>query len=206
MDEEQERAMAAGLLAGRAEAWQALYDTYCEPVWRCAARLLGPATSEVADVVQETFLAAASSARSYDAARGSLWMWLCGIVRRQVALHYRKQATRRRLRAAVESLAAGGDAARWLESREPLPEELLASSELAVLVRAALAELPADYQTLLMAKYLDGRSIEEICAAERGTTEGIRSKLARARRAFKEAFAGLSSASSLETPEKITPS
>lgn len=194
MDEVRQREIAAGLLAGRAEAWQALYDDFCEPVWRSVARLVGPSSADVADVVQETFLAAARSACSFDASRGSLWMWLCGIARRQVALHYRKQGRRDRLRAAVEWLASSGTGpASWLESRDLPPDEVLASAELANVVRAALAELPADYQHLLIAKYLDGQSVEEICTAEKTTAEAVRSKLARARRAFKEAFATLRS-------------
>jgi RNA polymerase sigma-70 factor (ECF subfamily) len=200
MDDEREREISAGLLAGKAEAWQALYDAYCEPVWRSVARLVGPASADVADIVQETFLAAARSARSFDESRGTHWMWLCGILRRQVALHYRKQSQRSRLREAVEGLAAGGgSAARWLESRELPPDEALASAELAVVVRAVLAELPDDYQHLLVAKYLDGLSVEEICAAEKASTEAIRSKLARARRAFKETFTQLTAAPTVTT-------
>ena len=55
------------------------------------ARQMGTGAADVADVVQETFLAAARCARQYDPARGLLWMWLCGIARRHVALHYRRQ-------------------------------------------------------------------------------------------------------------------
>ena len=79
LDETQERAMAQGLREGKAEAWQALYDAYAERVWRGVARLLGPRSADVADVVQETMMAAARSAASFDSARGSLWQWLWGI-------------------------------------------------------------------------------------------------------------------------------
>src|SRR6185437_12447852 len=85
MDEQQERDIARGLRAGEADAWRALYDAHAERVWRAVARLMGAQAVDVADVVQETFLAAARSADSYDAARGSLWWWLWGIARRQVA-------------------------------------------------------------------------------------------------------------------------
>ena len=190
MEDPHDREIARGLRQGKAEAWTALYETYFERVWRCAARLTGPSAADVADVVQETFLAAARSARSYDPARGSLWLWLGGIARHQAASHWRARRRSRRV-------DAGGDlhgpVARqlgdWLAGRVPAPGEALASAETAGLVRVALAQLPEDYHTLLTAKYCDGASAAEIAAADGCSTEAVRSKLARARRAFREAFA-----------------
>ena len=91
MDEQQERELARGLRQGEVMAWRALYDAFAERVWRTVARLMGPGSADVADVVQETFLAAARSARTYDPDRGTLWLWLWGIARRHVAVHYRKE-------------------------------------------------------------------------------------------------------------------
>jgi RNA polymerase sigma-70 factor (ECF subfamily) len=189
MDEHQERDIAQGLREGQADAWRALYDAYAEPVWRAVARLMGPGSADVADVVQETFLAAARSAGTYDAGRGPLWLWLWGIARRHVALHYRRQDRHHRYRTAADWLAAGnGRVLRWLEGERETPADVLEAAELATLVRATLTELPADYGTLLTAKYLDGVSVEQIAASERSTVTAIRSKLARARQAFREAF------------------
>src|SRR5437879_6341911 len=91
MDDTTERAIAAGLRRGEAAAWHALYAAHAVPVWRVIARLVGPAAADVADIFQETFLAAARSARGYDPARGSLGQRLGGIARRQVALHFRRR-------------------------------------------------------------------------------------------------------------------
>jgi len=68
------------------------------------------------------------------------------------------------------------------------PAEVLESAELATLVRYTLAELSAEYQTLLMAKYVDGLTIEDIAEETNGSSEAVRSKLARARKAFRLAF------------------
>jgi RNA polymerase sigma-70 factor (ECF subfamily) len=190
MDDRHEREVALGLRQGKAQAWQALYEAYAEQVWRAVARLLGADTADVADVVQETFLAAARSAAAYDPARGSLWMWLWGIARNHVALHQRKQSQRDRLRRAGAWLAScDGAVLGYLRGREsPLPEEALASAELAALVRATLTDLPEDYSLLLTAKYLDGLAVEDIARHMRSTATAVRSKLARARQAFREAF------------------
>jgi RNA polymerase sigma-70 factor, ECF subfamily len=192
MDDHQARDVVRGLREGRPDAWRALYDAFSERIWCGIARLLGPNSTDVADVVQETMLAAARSARTFDAASGSLWVWLWGIARLQVALHFRKQQRHDRLKHAGEWLAASnGRLSRWLDGIDPTPTNLLESAELALIVRIALTELSADYESLLTAKYLDGDSIEQIAGRERSTETAVRSKLARAREAFRQVFVRL---------------
>ena len=113
-----------------------------------------------------------------------------GIARRHVALHYRNQKRQERIKDAAEQLGAASEqVARWLENRDPSPPDAFASAELATLVRAVLVELPGDYDALLTARYLEGASVEQLAGAHRCTTVAVRSKLARARRVFREAFA-----------------
>jgi RNA polymerase sigma-70 factor (ECF subfamily) len=189
MDSSPEHETARGLREGSAEAWRAFYDAHAERLWFWVARQVGPQAADVADVVQETFLAAARSAASFDPARGTLWAWLVGIGRNHVALHYRKLQQRQRLIVmGGQGRVANGQAVDWLETREPPPAGLVATAEMAAIVRAALADLQADYGTLLTARYLEETSIEELAEREQCTTTALRSKLARARRAFREAF------------------
>ena len=196
MDDQQQREVARGLREGKTEAWRALYDAYCRPVWHLIARAMGPDSADIGDVVQETFLAAAASARSFDPSRGSLWMWLTGIARRQVALHYRQRKRTDREKD-HRGLTAGGarQVLRWLDNGSDAPEEILAAAELSSTVRATLTELPTDYETLLTAKYLDGASVEQIASASDSSSTAVRSKLARARKAFRRIFATTSACS-----------
>jgi RNA polymerase sigma-70 factor (ECF subfamily) len=189
MDELQQRELACGLRAGSAAAWHALHDAYAERVWRCVARLVGPLSADVADVVQETFLAAARSAHTYDPVRGPLWLWLWGIARRQVALHFRRECRHARVLKAVEQVGPCRDQLlRWLDGREASPPDVLATAELAAVVRVTLTELPDEYEALLTAFYLDGVPVADLSAQGFGSAEAVRSKLARARRAFRAAF------------------
>jgi RNA polymerase sigma-70 factor (ECF subfamily) len=189
LDEQQERLLAQGLREGKTEAWQSLYDAYAGRVWGGVARLLGPQSADVADVVQETMMAAARSAATFNPARGSLWPWLWGIAYNHVALHLRKQERRNRLTKAVASLAASdGQQLRWLEGKGASPPETVAAAELATLVRAALTSLPADYALLLTARYLDGETVASMAVRDHCTEVAIRSRLARARDAFRQAF------------------
>lgn len=191
MDDVQQRAIARGLRDGDADAWRALYDAYAERVWCAIARLMGANSADVADVVQETFLAAARSAVTYDPWRGSLWLWLWGIARRRVALHYRKEKRHDRL--LNECRSENPDFRikdkiyiNYNSCVPPSPLDSLAAAELADLVRATLTELPSEYGTVLAARYLDGESVEDIASQERSTVTAVRSRLARARQAFRQ--------------------
>jgi len=186
-----------GLREGRTEAWRTLYDAYSRRVWHSVARRMGPAeAADVADVVQETFLAAARSARSYHPDRGSLWLWLGGIARRHVALYYRNRRRHDRLRRAGEFHGVDGrQVARWLDGGKGTPAAALDSAETASLVRAVLTELSSDYETLLTAKYFDGATVEQIAGQRNCSTTAVRSRLARARRAFRRVFAKTSTRS-----------
>lgn len=177
MDQDAERDIARGLREGSAQSWRTLYDAFALRVWNSVARRVGPSSSDVADIVQETFLAAARSAGSYDPARGSLWCWLSGIARNQTALFFRKGTSRQELTYEFE-----------LPGRESEPAELLVTQELALAVRKVLNLLPLEYETLLVGKYLDELSLEELAAAEASTAVAISSKLARARQAFRHEF------------------
>src|SRR6185295_15887498 len=104
MDEQQERTIAQGLRDGKSEAWREFYDAFAQRVWNHAARVLGPRSADVADVVQETFLAAARSARGFDESKGTLWSWLWGIAHNHVALHLRKQQRREQVGASLAAM------------------------------------------------------------------------------------------------------
>ena len=189
MDDNEARDVVRGLRDGSVDAWRALYDAFAERVWHGVARLVGPNSAEIADVVQETMIAAARSARTFDAARARCGPGCGASPGSRSRLHYRKQKRHDRLKQAGAWLAASnGRLDRWLDGTDTTPGHLLEAAELALLVRSTLTELSNDYETLLTAKYLDGDSVEQIADREGITATAVRSKLARAREAFREAF------------------
>jgi RNA polymerase sigma-70 factor (ECF subfamily) len=194
MDKSTEREIAQGLQQGDRHAWLRLYEAYAETVWRNISRLVGNDSAIVADVIQETFLAAACSARNFRPDRGTLWVWLWTIARRQVALYYRKQKHQIVLSQARQWWTSlDGEKFDWMDAKADMPPDVLESQELVVLVRLALSELPGDYQTLLLAKYIDNQSAERIAGRIGCSEVAVRSKLARARKAFRKAFKKTSS-------------
>ena len=189
MDRDQQQVVAHGLREGRPDAWDALFVNYSEPIWRYVARMMGNLPHDVADVVQETFLAAARSARSYDAQRGTLNMWLAGIAAHQVKLHYRRSAQRNKLNQACLAIAQfDGRSIRSLNDTKDAPQAAVETEEMVTLIRATLVELPSDYGPLLTAKYIDGATMQELAETENTTVAAVNSKLARAREAFRRKF------------------
>ncbi len=192
MESSDEQHIAEGLRSGDIASWQAFYDAFAETVWRIVAIRLGPRVADISDVVQETFLEAARSAHGFDSSRGELGLWLGGIARRQVGAWWRREERHNRLAHTDGTSAAATEARQrlsdYLQGRMPEPFELLQQSETASLVRQVLAEMPPDHAGMLMAKYMDGLTME-VMAAEMGLSlEAVRSKLARARRAFRRLF------------------
>ena len=184
-----DQALACALQQGDRAAWAALYDQYSVLVWRYVARLIGSDPAAVADAVQETFLAAAGSARGFDPSRGTVWAWLTGIAHHKVSAHWRKTGQDRRL---VERAASNGHAESADGPGQPPPAASLEAQETVDVVRRTLAQLPEDYAVLLSAKYIDDLSVAQLVDRHGGTAEALRSRLARARRAFREQYERMS--------------
>jgi len=163
MDKSKECQIAQGLQQGDRQAWQQLYEAYAKPVWRNISRLTGGDSAVIADLVQETFLAAARSAHSFKPDRGTLWGWLWTIASRQVALYYRGKKPESMLNQARQWWTSlDGEKFDWIDAKADMPSDILESQELAVLVRLALSELVGDYQTLLLAKYVENQPVWQI--------------------------------------------
>ena len=120
LNEHDQLAVIRGLRDGSRDAWTALYEGYSAEVWRYVGRLVGNHRTDVGDVVQETFLAAARSARQFDAGRGTLWSWLAGIAHHQAAIYWRRTNKTERLQLLAESGAI--DLRQWRDGTESTDE------------------------------------------------------------------------------------
>ena len=159
---------------------------YGSRVWRYISRLVGRDKGEVADVFQETMLAVAKAGRSVKGGEDSrLWAWLAKIAHNQAALYWRR-VYRERARQGDIEFDIEFDRAALEEKLDPA--QLADQSETIRLVRYVLAQMPSDYVVLLVGKYMDDQSVLQIVNAVGGTKESVRSRLARARREFRERF------------------
>jgi RNA polymerase sigma-70 factor (ECF subfamily) len=169
--------IVVGLRDGQHAAWSALCERYGVRLWKFIARLVGSDEEAVADVYQETMLAVAKSGRQLDASQTALWSWLATIGHNQSALHWRRVYRRPATGSDLNDTAV-----------DDSPVEALNRCESAARIRDLMAEMPADYVAVLTAKYLDELSVAEIVDLLGGTMESVRSKLARARRDFRQRY------------------
>ncbi len=175
---QRERALRRAVLSGDEAAWRALYDESfaglrAYALWRCAS------LRDLADeVVQETWLTAVRRIRDFDPERGSFASWLHGIAAHLLRNHFRREDRRNGWRDCLAARAAATETAEAdLERREEAER-----------VARALASLPDRYEAVLRAKYLEGRSVQEIAAAWDETAKTVESLLTRARQAFRTLF------------------
>jgi RNA polymerase sigma-70 factor (ECF subfamily) len=169
-----ERGLLEAVLAGDERAWRAWYDEcyeglYAYALWRC-----GGLRDRADEVVQEAWLTAVRRLRSFDPEQGSFAGWLRGIVVNLLRNQFRRDGRRR---PAPPGPRVGPAADADLERREQAER-----------VARALAALPAHYEAVLRAKYLDGQSVAAIAAARGESAKAVESLLSRARQAFRTAF------------------
>jgi RNA polymerase sigma-70 factor (ECF subfamily) len=155
--------------AGDPHAVRDLLDASGDVVYGFVFARVGGDVAAAEDVVQDTYLEAVKSAHTFrgDAA---VTTWLCAIARRRLARHY--EAERR------HDLARSG--LTLVESSDGDDGEQVEVDRRDEVVRA-LGALPALHRQVLVLKYLDERSVEEI-ADELGRTRiQVQSLLQRAR-------------------------
>lgn len=148
----------AGL--GTETALRAAYEAHGPELYRFALRQLGD-EGAAQEVVQEVFLRAWRGADSFDAARGSLRVWLFAIARNLVVDHVRCRAVRPSQPVSAETLVvlAGGDGG--------FDEATMT----AWTVEEALRRLSEEHRVALVETYLRSRTYAEV-SAELGVPVG----------------------------------
>jgi len=133
------------------------------------------------DLLQETLLEAVRSAGSYrgDAA---LSTWLCAIARRRLARHYeaerRAEAARAGLHLVARSDGADGESGTF--------DDVARRDQI---VRA-LGRIPVTHRQVLVLKYLDAMSVEDIASELGRSRVQVQSLLQRARDGLRRELAG----------------
>jgi RNA polymerase sigma-70 factor (ECF subfamily) len=182
-DPQAENALLARLKAGDEAAFEALYRRHKDGVYRFALLYCGGATA-AADITQDTFLHLITQPGQFDASRGSIGAWLCGVARNLARRHLglREEAT-------DPALLADDTAPHAIHVDHDTPLERVLRNESAEEVRRAVAALAPHYRDVLVLCELSELSYAEaaqVCGIEIGT---VRSRLSRARAQLAEALA-----------------
>ena len=153
----------AGLLrrmaAGDRDALAEIYDRFSRPLYATALRILHDA-AEAQDVMHDVFLMLWEKAARFESERGTAFSWAVTLVRNRSIDRVRSRRRRSRL---LEE-AAPADLGYREDAAGPGAGEGLAQGDDARVVRAAVAELPADQQRVLELAFFSGLTQQEIAA------------------------------------------
>ena len=170
------------IVAGDEGALNAVYARYADPLYAFIHHRMDGRREDVEEVWQDTWLAAFRSFPTFTG-NSRLFTWLCGIARHKIADFLRRSQRVDAIR--VDEPA--DDPAQLLDPG-PLTEEIVESQATRLRVVTAMAALPDDYQSALVARYADGRSVEDVARILGRTYKATESLLSRARSAFRAAF------------------
>jgi RNA polymerase sigma-70 factor (ECF subfamily) len=157
-DADQDRRCWDRVAGGDPAALAELYDRYADMLYSLALRVVGSA-SDAEEVLQDAWLQAWRSARSYDPARGAVGAWLVTITRTRALDRLRSLGSRRRALDAAALEAASDPPA-------PIADPVIGHARRALRtnVAAAITALAPQQRQVVELAYFDGLSQSEIAA------------------------------------------
>src|SRR3954451_4920323 len=158
---------------GNAAAVRALLDEYGAALYGFLYARVGGHAPVAEDLLQETFIEAVRSAATFRG-ESSLKTWLCAIARRRLSRHYEAERKAAVVQAGLRAVPdrPGDDRSDDVERRDEITR--------------ALGSLPPLHRQVLVLKYLDDRSVEEIAHDLGRSPVQVQSLLQRARAGLRQ--------------------
>ena len=170
-------------------AARALMQRYNRRLYRVARGVVRD-DGEAEDILQEAYLRAFSALSDFRG-KSSLSTWLTRIVLNEAFQRLRRRTDM--------PLSDTGEDRQGQHGAEVIPfhafqsiidpERAMAQQQLCRLVERAIDALPCDFRVVLIARVIEGMSVEETAAAFDLQPETVKTRLHRARRLLKEAVA-----------------
>lgn len=155
MQESSDEQLMTAVMAGDQAALTALVTRHHAPLLGYLYRLVGGDRQLAEDLVQETLLHVLRQ-RTYQAGR-PFKPWLYMIATNLARDYFKSAAVRQRWRE-----SDGEEVLLKLYDSEPSPEERVLATEQGSEVRAALAQLREEYRVVLLLRFYQGFSLQEI--------------------------------------------
>lgn len=167
--------LIAAVLRKDRKATAEFVDLYADAVYSYVRWRLSPREDQVEDVVQQVFLSAWESLAGFRG-QSSVRAWLLGIARHKIQDLYRARLV------TLDSLPE--------RDSGPGVEETVHAQVTAERVRAALDRLPELYRIVLLWRYWEKMSTEEMARQTGKSAKAIERLLARAREQFRRCYGG----------------
>jgi RNA polymerase sigma-70 factor (ECF subfamily) len=167
---------------GDSGAWAEMVRSHQRRVYGLCYRFTGNAT-DAEDLTQDVFLKIYSNLGSFDAARGSLPVWIATMTRNLLVDNFRRTKNQR----TTSSLDDGWDQTEEMKPADRLtakglsPHESAASKELAKMVQTALARVSVELREAVILRDLqdlDYKEIAQVLSIPEGT---VKSRISRGR-------------------------
>jgi RNA polymerase sigma-70 factor (ECF subfamily) len=165
--------LAVRAQTGDKDAFFVLYNRYLSKVYNRVKSKIP--IQEAEDVTQDIFIAVSRSLKGYkQEARFNTWLYT--IVNRQIADFYRRRSR----------ISSGNDAEVDLELGEQMASKIDSQEiDRGMLVQRALNTLPEHYQEIILLRFADGLTFNEIAEQRNQSLEAIKSLYRRAIQAVK---------------------
>jgi RNA polymerase sigma-70 factor (ECF subfamily) len=179
-----EAALLAALRAGEDWAFEMLVRTYGGRLLAVARRFTD-CDADAHDVVQSAYLSAFRSLHQFEGT-SQLSTWLHRIVVNAALMRLRSR--RRRPEESIEDMLPrfqeDGHHVEQFSAWQMPADELIAREEVRARVRAAIAQLPDSYRTVLLLRDIEELSTQEVAGMLSLTSNAVKVRLHRARQAL----------------------
>lgn len=179
-DKVSEAEFGVRLRRGDTAAIEQLFRAYFDRLYSIVFNQVGRNQAVAEDIVQETFLSAINAAGRFRG-QSKPYTWLCSIAHHKVVDFYRRQRKEAQRKTPAESI----------DEVPPQPTDSttlmggsLEAEEVRQTVEQALLRLPPDYQEVLILKYVEEMSVQEISQVIRRSVKSVEGLLTRGRRAL----------------------
>jgi len=176
MDQKLEAEIVARVLKGDRQAYALLVEKYKSPIYNLAYRLTGN-LGDAEDLTQDTFIRAYQYLWRYDT-RKKFFSWLYTIAFNLIKNHYKKNKKHN----ISEELSAHS-----LVDNSPSPEDKFIENQE---ITAGLLRLEYELRALLIMKYQQGLSLEEIAEITGKSLSAVKMRIYRGLEKLKELMNG----------------
>lgn len=177
-----DKTLIAQILKKDRRSAEIFYKTYAAKIKRYVHAKVR-VYEDAEDLVQDTLYAFLEAARDFRG-NSNIQTYLYAIAHHKVVDYYRKKKIKQLVFSQMPQLES-------LISPLLGPQEQLDAIIVEEKIQRVLHSLVPSYRTILLLKYLDGRSVSGIAKQCAMTLKGAESRLFRARRAFVESFLSL---------------
>lgn len=188
---------------GDPDALARLYADHVDALYVFAFYRAGRDAGLAEDIVHDALLDAIRHADDHDPARGGVQAFILMRARNVARAHLRAHRRSDELAAAWTRRETTLSQIFQSLDEEPLGEELIARAETRELVHLAIAGLASNHREVLTRKYVHGDSLHDLGGRLGLSEDAVKSLLARARRAFRDAFAALVRAEPTLAPTRV---